>query len=138
MPPSLARAGEALSYVQGESLKGSAAVFWRLSNSPVTSASRWWPLAEPGVKLDTQTPKKIKMPLDYALLKLHDAMELVFDYDHDRNFVPSADQLVLFALLHEQIIGYEAMLLIIVKEMHERAKTAIEAEAVHLARPSSK
>jgi len=86
-----------------------------------------------GVKLDTQTPKKIKMPLDYALLKLHDAMEMVFDYDHDRNFVPSADQLVLFALLHKQIIGYEAMLLIIVKEMHERAKTAMEAEAAHLA-----
>ena len=83
--------------------------------------------------MNTPAPKKVKMPLDYALLKLHEAMEMVFDYDHDRNFVPSADQLVLFALLHKQIIGYEAMLLIIVKEMHERAKTAMEAEAAHLA-----
>jgi hypothetical protein len=83
--------------------------------------------------MDTQAPKKIKMPLDYALLKLHDVMEMVFDYDHDRNFVPSADQLVLFALLHKQIVGYEAMMLIIVKEMHERAKTAMEAETAHLA-----
>jgi hypothetical protein len=31
-------AGEALSHVQGESLKGSAAVYWRFVNSPVTSA----------------------------------------------------------------------------------------------------
>jgi hypothetical protein len=79
--------------------------------------------------LNMPAPKKIKMPLDYALLKLHEAMEMVFDYDHDRNFVPSTDQLVLFALLYKQIVGYEAMLLIIVKEMHERAKAAVEAEA---------
>jgi hypothetical protein len=32
-------AGEALPYVQGESLKGSAAVHWRFVNSPVTSAA---------------------------------------------------------------------------------------------------
>jgi hypothetical protein len=83
--------------------------------------------------MDTQAPKKIKMPLDYALLKLHEAMEMVFDYDHDPNFVPSTDQLVLFALLYKQIVGYQAMLLIILKEMHERAKTAIDAEAAHLA-----
>jgi hypothetical protein len=30
-------AGEALSHVQGESLKGSAAVYWRVSHFPVTS-----------------------------------------------------------------------------------------------------
>jgi hypothetical protein len=39
MPPLLAWAGEALSYVQGESPKDSAAVGRRLINSPVTSAS---------------------------------------------------------------------------------------------------
>jgi hypothetical protein len=88
--------------------------------------------------LDTQAPKTIKMPLDYALLKLHDAMEMVFDYDHDRNFVPSADQLVLFALMHKQMVGCEAMLLIIVKEMHERAKAAMEAEAALFAVPRKK
>jgi hypothetical protein len=44
----------------------------------------------------------------------------VFDYDHDPNFVPSADQLVLFEMLHKQIVGYSAMSLIIVKEMRER------------------
>jgi hypothetical protein len=83
-------------------------------------------------------PKKPKVPLDYALRQMHDAMEMVFDYDHDRNFVPSADQLVLFALLHKQIVGYEAMLLIIVKEMQERARTAIEAEAALFAVPRKK
>jgi hypothetical protein len=69
---------------------------------------------------NTQAPKKTKLPLDYALLKLHEAMEMVFDYDHDPNFVPNLDQLILFASLHKQIVGYEAMLLIIVKEMRER------------------
>ena len=72
--------------------------------------------------MNTPAPKKIKMPLDYALLKLHEAMELVFDYDHDRNFVPSADQLVLFELLQKQVTGYVAMLIIIVETMRERAQ----------------
>ena len=69
-----------------------------------------------GTETLTQAPKKPKMPLDYALRCMHDAMEMVFDYDHDPNFVPSADQLVLFEMLHKQIVGYSAMSLIIVKE----------------------
>jgi len=75
-----------------------------------------------GVSMNTQAPKKQKMPLDYALLKLHDAMEMVFDYDHDPNFVPSADQLVLFEMLHKQIAGFAAMSLIIIQTMRARAR----------------
>jgi hypothetical protein len=70
----------------------------------------------------TQTPKKPKMPLDYALRQMHDAMEMVFAYDHDPCFVPSADQLVLFELLQKQVTGYVAMLIIIVETMRERAQ----------------
>jgi hypothetical protein len=84
---------------------------------------------ELGTETLTQAPKKIKMPLDYALRCMHDAMEMVFDYDHDPNFVPSTDQLVLFEMLHKQIVGYSAMSLIILKEMHERARLAMSAAA---------
>ena len=70
----------------------------------------------------TQAPKKPKKPLDYALRQMHDAMEIVFDYDHDPCFVPSADQLVLFELLQKQVTGYVAMLIIIVETMRERAQ----------------
>jgi hypothetical protein len=80
-----------------------------------------------GTETLTPAPKKQKMPLDYALRCMHDAMEMVFDYDHDPNFVPSADQLVLFEILHKQIVGYSAMSLIILNEMHERAKLAMSA-----------
>lgn len=65
-------------------------------------------------------PKKPKMPLDYAMRRMHDAMELVFDYDHDPNFVPSPDELLLFEMLHKQIIGYGAMSLIIIQTMRGR------------------
>jgi hypothetical protein len=51
---------------------------------------------------------------------LHDAMELVFDYDHDPNFVPSPDKLVLFELLHKQVTGNAAMSHIIIITMRTR------------------
>jgi hypothetical protein len=70
----------------------------------------------------TQAPKKPKKPLDYALRQMHEAMEIVFDYDHDPCFVPSADQLVLFEMLHKQIAGFAAMSLIIIQTMRERAR----------------
>jgi hypothetical protein len=70
----------------------------------------------------TQTPKKPKKPLDYALRQMHDAMEIVFDYDRDPCFVPSADQLVLFEMLHKQIAGYAAMSYVIIQTMRERAQ----------------
>jgi hypothetical protein len=31
------------------------------------------------------------MPLEYALRQMHEAMEIVFEYDHDGESVPSAD-----------------------------------------------
>ena len=70
----------------------------------------------------TQAPKKTKKPLDYALRQMHEAMEIVFDYDHDPCFVPSADQLVLFEMLHKQIAGFAAMSLIIIQTMRARAR----------------
>ena len=70
----------------------------------------------------TQAPKKPKKPLDYALRQMHEAMEIVFDYDHDPNFVPSGDQLVLFEMLHKQIAGFAAMSLIIIQTMRARAR----------------
>jgi len=72
-----------------------------------------------------QRPKKPKQPLDYALRQMHDAMEMVFAYDHDPSFVPSADQLMLFEMMHKQVTGYAAMSIIIVQTMRERARSAL-------------
>jgi hypothetical protein len=72
----------------------------------------------------TQTPKKRKMPLEYAMRQMHEAMEMIFAYDNDPNFVPSADQLVLFELLHKQITGHAAMSILIVKTMRQRVNEA--------------
>jgi hypothetical protein len=75
----------------------------------------------------TQTPKKPKVPLDYVLRQMHDAMEIVFDYDRDPNFVPNRDQLLLFEMMLKQVTGYAAMSFIIVKTMRERAIDAGKA-----------
>jgi hypothetical protein len=72
----------------------------------------------------TQSPKKRKLPLDYAMRQMHGAMEMIFDYDHDPNFVPSADQLVLFDLLQKQITWHAAMSILIVKTMRQRVNEA--------------
>lgn len=77
----------------------------------------------------TQSPKKRKLPLDYAMRQMHEAMEMIFDYDHDPNFVPSADQLVLIEMLHKQITGYAAMSIIIVETMRQRVDEALSATA---------
>jgi hypothetical protein len=73
----------------------------------------------------TQTPKTPKLPLDYVLRQFHDAMEMVRAYDHDPCFVPNADQLVLFEMLHKQIAGYAAMSHSIIETMRERAKCMV-------------
>jgi hypothetical protein len=65
-------------------------------------------------------PKKLKKPLDYIMRCLHDAMELVFDYDHDPNFVPSPDEPMLFEMLHKQVTGNAAMSHIIIVTMRTR------------------
>jgi hypothetical protein len=132
MPPSPSKAGEALSYVQGESPKDSAAVARRLSNSPVTSVLRVGGHLNKsrGAMMDTESPKKPKKRkelLENVLRQMHETFEMVFDYDHDSDFVPSADQLVLFEVLHKQVVGYDAMLLIICT-MRERAKVSASAE----------
>jgi hypothetical protein len=77
----------------------------------------------------TQAPKKPKLPLDFVMLKMHEAMEMLFAYDHDPNFVPSADQLVLLELLHKQITGYAAMSIVIVETMRQRVNEALPATA---------
>ena len=77
----------------------------------------------------TQTPKKPKLPLDFVMFKLHEAMEMLFAYDHDPNFVPSADQLLLIEMLHKQITGYAAMSIIIVETMRQRVDEALSATA---------
>jgi hypothetical protein len=72
--------------------------------------------------------KKPKQPLDYILRKMHDAMEMVFVYDHDPNFVPSADELVLLDMIQKQFAGYSAMAHIIVATLRQRAKEAGEVQ----------
>ncbi len=84
---------------------------------------------QPPAQPPTQTPKKPKLPLDFVMLKLHEAMEMLFAYDHDPNFVPSADQLVLIEMLHKQITGYAAMSIIIVETMRQRVDEALSATA---------
>jgi hypothetical protein len=54
MMPSQPMAGEVLPYLQGESLKGSAAVCRRLSSSPATGL-RWWS-PQPGEPRDAMDP----------------------------------------------------------------------------------
>jgi hypothetical protein len=84
---------------------------------------------QPPAQPPTQTPKKPKLPLDFVMLKLHEAMEMLFAYDHDPNFVPSADQLLLIEMLHKQITGYAAMSIIIVETMRQRVDEALSATA---------
>jgi hypothetical protein len=74
------------------------------------------------------TAKKSKQPLDYILRQMHDAMEMVFAYDHDPNFVPNADELVLLDMIEKQFAGYSAMSHIIVATLHQRAQEADEAK----------
>jgi hypothetical protein len=79
----------------------------------------------------TQAPKKPKLPLDFVMLKMHEAMEMLFAYDHDPNFVPSADQLVLLEMLHKQIAGYAAMSIVIVETMRQRVNEAFPPASPH-------
>jgi hypothetical protein len=72
----------------------------------------------------TQPTKMPKQPLDYILRQMHDAMEMVFAYDHDPNFVPSADEIVLLDLIQKQFVGYSAMAHIIVATLRQRASEA--------------
>jgi hypothetical protein len=72
--------------------------------------------------------KKPKQPLDYILRQMHDAMEMVFAYDHDPNFVPSADEIVLLDMIQKQFAGYSAMAHIIVATLRQRAEEGSEAE----------
>jgi hypothetical protein len=128
MPPSPSKAGEALSYVQGESPKGSAAVVRRLSNPPVTRALALVASLTGSAMITQPVIKKPKQPLDYILRQMHDAMKMVFSYDHDPNFVPCADELVLLDMIQKQFADYCAMAAIIVATLRQRAMKAAEAE----------
>jgi hypothetical protein len=81
-----------------------------------------------GGAMTDQPTKKPKQPLDYILRQMHDAMEMVFAYDHDPNFVPSADKLVLLEMIQKQFAGYSAMSHIIVATLRQRAKEASEMQ----------
>jgi hypothetical protein len=59
---------------------------------------------------------------------MHDAMEMVFAYDHDPKFVPGADELVLLDMINKQFAGYSAMAHIIVATLRQRAKEATEMQ----------
>jgi hypothetical protein len=83
--------------------------------------------------LNTQSserPKKRKAPLENVLRQMYEAMELVLDYHHDPDFVPSSDQIVLFEALHKQVVDFTALSNIIVETMHRRANEAAKAEIV--------
>jgi hypothetical protein len=96
----------------------------RLSTSPVTSAfARDHSIVEVGVTTE-QAPKKTIKTLEVALRQIHDAMEIINAYDHDKNFVPDRNQLLLFEFMHKQVAGFSAMAYIIVQEMRSRAREA--------------
>ena len=80
--------------------------------------------------MTTQQPpaKKAKQPLDYILRQMHDAMEMVYAYDQDPNFVPSEDEIVLLEMIQKQFAGYSAMAHIIVATLRQRALEAGEAD----------
>jgi hypothetical protein len=73
-----------------------------------------------------QPTKKPKQPLDYILRQMHDAMEMVFAYDHDPHFVPSAEEIVLLDMIQKQFAGYSAMAHIIVATLRQHAEEAEE------------
>jgi hypothetical protein len=63
-----------------------------------------------------------KKPLDFILRQFHDAMEELLDYERDNSFVPSKDQLVLFARLHAQLRQFAFTLHVLNRKMRDRAK----------------
>jgi hypothetical protein len=66
--------------------------------------------------------------LECAHQLLHEGMEIVFTYDHDKSFLPNPDELMQIELIHKQITGYYAVSLIIMQEMRERAKRWVADE----------
>ena len=63
-----------------------------------------------------------KKPLDFILRQFHDAMEELLAYERDNSFVPSKDQLVLFARLHAQLRQFAFTLHVLNRKMRDRAK----------------
>ncbi|HYM99680.1 MAG TPA: hypothetical protein VET25_08040 [Aestuariivirgaceae bacterium] len=44
-----------------------------------------------------------KKPLDFIMRQFHDAMKLLLEYERDQSFVPNADQVVLFEIMHSKL-----------------------------------
>jgi hypothetical protein len=109
-------AGEALSHVQSESLKGGAAV------TAVRKLPGHQHLLVTAQPQDTEVSVIGKKPLDFILRQFHDAMDELLDYERDNSFVPSKDQLVLFARLHAQLRQFAFTLHVLNRKMRDRAK----------------
>jgi hypothetical protein len=65
---------------------------------------------------------KSKQPLDFIMRQFHDTMEMLLDYERDRSFVPSPDQLVLFDHIHSQLEPFSLMAYVVYFRMEERAR----------------
>ncbi len=63
-----------------------------------------------------------KKPLDFIMRQFHDAMDELLAYERDDSFVPSKDQLVLFARLHAQLRQFAFTLHVLNRKMRDRAK----------------
>jgi hypothetical protein len=88
-----------------------------LVNSPVTSIC-WWPLNRKRLGVSVIGKK----PLDFIMKQFHVAMDELLAYERDNSFVPSKDQLVLFARLHAQLRQFALTLHVLNRKMRDRAK----------------
>ena len=120
-------AGEALSYVQGESLKGSAAVFWRFITSP-GHQPRWGPVSSRGESA-MFFRRKPKPPLDEAARLAEEAVRLVHRYWHDRRYSQSAADLQAFRDLETRLFRSAAAARRIAIRMERRGAGEPETSA---------
>jgi hypothetical protein len=121
--------------------KGRRSRLARLAYSPVTTRlSRWWlSQNKPGAKLTKDSLKKYqkkpRLRVDDVLLQMHEAMESVYAYDRDRDYVPNANELAAFDLMKREMTGHCSMLFIIVQTMHDRAEKAAKVVTPPLTPP---
>jgi len=92
--PSHLTVGEALSHVQGASLKDSAVGFGRLMNSPATSLSLV--AASPQGSAAMFFRRKPKPPLKQAEKLVQEAVTLIHGYWRDKDYRPSRSDLAMF------------------------------------------
>ena len=93
LPSSMA--GEALAYVQGESLKVNATVLLRFVNSPSTSSDVGGRFATKGSVM-ALFKRKPKQPFDAALAHVAAAVEILYCYKRDKSYQPTEQDLLMF------------------------------------------